>query len=146
MNLSKSFTLAELCVTNTGIPNVPDAQELENLERLANDVLQPIRDAWGAIVVNSGFRCRAVNMAIGGASTSEHQDGNAADIKPTQAPIEVVFDWIVKKMQYGQAILEDKNGVKWIHISRPRAQRTQQAMTAKLVNGKMRYFLYEGIA
>ena len=61
--------------------NTPNEQEKEKLRKLAEDVLQPIRDAWRSpIVVNSGFRSEAVNKAVGGAKNSQHRLGEAADI------------------------------------------------------------------
>jgi zinc D-Ala-D-Ala carboxypeptidase len=82
MRLSPNFTLAELTVTSTGLPNVPSQSQIEALRALATHVLQPIRDALGrAVVVTSAFRAPAVNRAVGGSSTSDHVNGSAADIR-----------------------------------------------------------------
>jgi hypothetical protein len=145
MQLTKHFTLAELTQTNTGIDNTPGYKEKANLKNLAEDILEPIREAWGAIKVNCAYRSPDVNSAVGGVSTSQHVTGDAADIKPLEVKIELVFDWIVKNLKFGQCILEDSNGTKWIHVSNPweKDSANQEALMAILVDGKMRYRLYE---
>ncbi len=84
MNLSPHFTLQELTHSNTGkargIANVPNGAELRRLYALA-DGLEKIRAAMGApLQINSAFRNRATNSAVGGASQSRHIMGDAADI------------------------------------------------------------------
>ena len=132
--LSKNFTLEELCVTDTGIDNVPDDAHKEKLFRLANSLLQPVRDKWGAVRVNSGFRCAAVNKKIGGAPTSQHMQGEAADIFPLNASIDDVFAWCRHNLEFGQLILENilVNGtdIRWIHISLPRMDKPNMQVMA----------------
>lgn len=128
MRLSKNFTLAELTATSTGLPNDPGMIERANLKLLATFILQPIRDRFGRVKVNSGFRSDAVNRAVGGNPAGQHPEGGAADIVLEEADIKEVFDWIVKEsnLQFGQCILE--KGA-WIHISLPREGKpNQQAM------------------
>ena len=84
MNLSPHFTLEELTHSNTGkakgIKNTPNEAELIRLENLANG-LEKIRSAMGGpLKINSAFRNRATNSAVGGASKSRHLMGDAADI------------------------------------------------------------------
>ena len=79
------FTLDELCRSTSAlradIRNIPNDEQLKNLNRLVKDVLDPIRSAWGApIIVTSGFRCPELNSLIGGLSNSYHQLGLAADL------------------------------------------------------------------
>lgn len=132
MELSRNFQVSELMVTETGLYNTPGQAELEKLLFLATYILQPIRNVFGPIKVTSGFRCKQVNERIGGAKNSQHVFGEAADFIPLQAPLEDVFAWIKDNLVYGQVILEDKNGKRWIHVSLPRIARgNMQAMTYK---------------
>lgn len=53
----------------------------DSIQALTENVLQPLRDAWGKpLKVNSGYRCKALNAAVGGVPTSQHVKGEAADI------------------------------------------------------------------
>lgn len=80
MQLTRNFSLAELTVTQSGLPNVPNAQQLDRIKRLATQ-LQAMRDDLGVpLRVNSAFRSAAVNKAVGGANASRHLVGDAADI------------------------------------------------------------------
>ena len=85
--ISKNFSYRELEESETakaqGITNVISSFEVRDAIRaLTNTVLQPLRDAWGLpLHVNSGYRCPKLNAAVGGAATSQHTKGEAADIK-----------------------------------------------------------------
>ena len=86
MRLSKNFSYDELVYSATAerlkLDNTPNEKEIEFLRKLANEVLQPIRDKWGRpIVVTSGFRSEKVNNAVGGVKNSQHRLGQAADLK-----------------------------------------------------------------
>lgn len=134
MRLSENFTLEELTKTNTGLSNTPGPDEIERLHRLAEDILQPIRDRFGAIKINSGFRTLEVNLAVGSKTPySQHIKGEAADIVPLEARLVEVFDWIVKEsgLAFGQCILEKGT---WIHISLPRERKPNQQ--ALIYDGK----------
>ena len=76
---STHFSLEELTTTNTGLSNVPGATARANLERLANEVLEPLRERFGPIIISSGFRNAATNAAVGGVSDSAHLSGSAVD-------------------------------------------------------------------
>lgn len=85
--ISENFSYRELEVTD--IPNlkyenvIRDASVRDSVKALVLNVLQPLRDAWGApLAINSGYRCPAVNKAVGGVSTSQHTKGEAADVCP----------------------------------------------------------------
>ena len=83
--MGKYFTIDELCRSNTadkmGIRNVPSADIKEKLEVLINELLDPVREAWGKpIRVNSGYRCPKLNKAVGGVANSQHMKGEAADL------------------------------------------------------------------
>lgn len=116
MKLSKNFTLAELTKTNTGLPNNPSYIEIERLKLLCENVLQPLRDKFGApIIVNSGYRSQQVNKAVGGVPTSQHCKGEAVDITAgSRERNKRLFD-ILKSMTTDQ-IIDEKN-YSWIHIS-----------------------------
>lgn len=84
--MCKYFTLKEMCASSTakrlGIDNTPNGEVKCHLKELMG-VLDLIREAWGSgIVVNSGYRCEALNKAVGGAKESAHLTGYAADIRP----------------------------------------------------------------
>lgn len=116
MNLSKNFTLAELTKTSTGIPNNPTAIEIERLKLLCEKVLQPLRDAFGApIIVNSGYRSKQVNKAVGGAASSQHMKGEAVDITAGSKERNKRLFEILKTMEFDQLI--DERGYSWIHVS-----------------------------
>lgn len=125
MKLSKNFTLEELTTTSTGLDNEPEEQHKSNLLYLANYLLQPARDKWGPITITSGYRSKAVHDALTKkgyptSKTSQHLEGQAADIQPSGVKIEVVWDWMCKNLNYGQCIMEYHGDSKWIHISLPR--------------------------
>ena len=128
MNLSKNFTLSELTYSNAAdsynVENTPGRIELENLKKLCNEILQPIRDKFGkSIYVNSGYRNPKVNRLVGGSSSSQHLKGEASDITVgSKEGNKKLFDMIVqmienKEITVGQLI--DEKDYKWIHISLP---------------------------
>lgn len=122
MQLSEHFSLEELTRTSTGLPNTPAQAETGKLTDLCASILEPIRARWGAIKVDSGFRCPVVNKAVGGVADSQHVLGEAADIVPVDAAIDEVYEWIVREsgLEFGQCINEHRGGYHWIHISLPR--------------------------
>ena len=121
MNLSPHFTLAELTRTSSGQPNVPSAAETKALVALCSSLLEPIRAKFGPVSIHSGYRSRAVNEAIGGAKSSQHMRGEAADFHCPGATLEHVMRWIVVEsgLAYGQVILEGHTAGEptWIHLS-----------------------------
>ena len=85
MNLTEHFTLEEMLrsetATKKGIENRISAEEVNNLQKLCQKVLEPLRAHFGKpIRINSGFRCKALNEAVGGAKNSYHTKGRAVDI------------------------------------------------------------------
>ena len=126
---TKNFSYDELIASATakrlGLDNTPNEQEKEKLRKLAEDVLQPIRDAWRSPnVVNSGFRSEAVNKAVGGAKNSQHRLGEAADISiGGKERNKKLFNFINKLIQKGTikvGQLIDEYNYSWIHVSLPR--------------------------
>lgn len=76
MQLTPNFTLEEMTVTSTGLPNVANRTERAALLALAEHVLQPLRDALGKpVYITSAFRSAAVNRAVGGVAGSQHRKG-----------------------------------------------------------------------
>jgi len=126
----KYFTINELTksatATRLGIANKPDAAAKKALTALVDNVLDPLRAAWRRpIVVNSGYRCAALNRAVGGAVNSQHTLGEAVDIEDysrDRAMNEKLFN-LIKEMNlpFDQLIAEGskktKNKFEWIHVS-----------------------------
>ena len=132
--LTPHFSLEEMCSSNTarvkGLPNVPNAEQVKNLQQLCKNVLQPLRDHLGEpVVINSGFRSQAVNMAVGGANNSQHTKGEAADIKCKDFPYaKQIYAWIMDNLKFDQLILERKGNAVWVHVSyRANGKNRQQA-------------------
>jgi len=119
MNLSPHFTLEELTITeHREFDNTPDEAELANLKRLA-EFLEKVKEVLGGkpIMVNSAFRCKQVNDAVGSKDTSQHRIGCAADLRvPGMTPDEVVKAIIASGIGYDQVIREFD---RWTHISIP---------------------------
>jgi len=119
MNLTKHFTLEELTHTDhRQYDNTPNDAELENLKRLA-EFLEDIKTALDGkpIMVNSAFRSKQVNDAVGSKDTSQHRIGCAVDIRvPGLTPDQVVKTIIASDLPYDQLIREFD---RWTHISIP---------------------------
>jgi len=135
MKLSEHFELSELTRTSTGLPNNPTQGEVLKLTDLCVSILEVIRAKWGPVKIDSGFRCLAVNEAVGGVADSQHVFGEAADIVPVDVTIvgvDEVYEWIVKKsgLRFGQCINERRGSSHWIHVSLPRmnGKKNQEAL------------------
>ena len=126
----KYFTIKELCKSSTatqrGINNSPNSEIVSNLEQLVDNILDPLREAYGKpITVNSGYRCDALNKAVGGSKTSHHLTGLAADITgSSKAENKKLFELAQKlKLPFDQLI--DENKFSWVHISFSKNPRKQ---------------------
>lgn len=122
MNLTDNFTLEELTYSATAnaynISNKPNKEQIENLKKLAINILQPIRDKFGVVRLSSGFRSTKLNRKIGGKSNSQHMTGQAADIGEVKgAKLKDVFKYIKDNLDYDQLLYEIAGGVIWIHVS-----------------------------
>lgn len=119
MNLSPHFTLAELTHTDhREFDNTPNEAELANIRRLA-EFLEQVKTILGGkpIMVNSAFRSKQVNDAVGSKDSSQHRIGCAADFRvPAMTPDEVVKAIIASDLGYDQVIREFD---RWTHISIP---------------------------
>ena len=119
MNLSEHFTLEELTFTDhREFDNTPNADETANLNRLAS-FLEQVKTVLGGkpVMINSAFRCKQVNDAVGSKDTSQHRIGCAADLRiPGMTPDEVVKTIMASGIGYDQIIREFD---RWTHISVP---------------------------
>lgn len=117
------FTISELCASTTarqrGIDNTPTAEARANLETLITQCLDPIRRIYGhPIIVTSGYRCPALNAAVGGSSTSQHMSGQAADLVPASGgDLNGIFRAAVSFGDFDQLIIEQSGTSRWVHVS-----------------------------
>jgi zinc D-Ala-D-Ala carboxypeptidase len=148
MQLTKNFSLSEMVKSETALrnnlDNTPGDTEIANLKVLAENVLQPIRDAYGkGVKVNSGFRHPNVNAAVGGSKTSDHCKGQAADIEIPGVANADLAEWIKDNLEFTQLILEFYTpGIPdsgWVHVSYDPNNLKKQVMTAMKENGKTVY-------
>lgn len=122
--LTPHFRLAEFVNSITAsienINNTPPDSAIVNLINLCIRILEPLRmHAGRAVDISSGFRCKLLNDAVGGVSTSQHTKGEAADISlPSREIGNEWFKWIEQHCNFDQLIMEhNKKGVYWIHVS-----------------------------
>ena len=135
--LSENFTYEELTRSDTavrlGVENTPNGAEIENLKRLAG-LLQEVKKAIGgkAVMINSAYRSKAVNDAVGSKDSSQHRLGCAADLRvPGMTPREVVEACIASKVAFDQIILEFDS---WTHISVPNTPEMQPRGQALIID------------
>lgn len=114
--MTPNFTIAELTVTNTGLANTPNADQLANIERLAA-TLERVRRVLGGkpLIVTSAFRSPAVNRAVGGSPTSAHVHGLAADFTCPRygSPLQVCTAIEESGIEFDQLIHEYG---RWVHL------------------------------
>lgn len=155
-NISKHISYSEATKSNTaikhGISNDPDALQIVNMKRLANDVFEPVRKQFNKpIRVNSFFRSEPLNVAIGGASGSQHQalnDSSAIDIDGDLTGVSNadMFHYIKDNLLFDQLIWEfgSKSNPSWLHISLKKDGNRRQVLRAyKDNNGKSRYIPFD---
>lgn len=117
----KYFTIKEMTKSSTakanGIDNTPSDEEIAKLQKLIETVLDPLREWYGKpIRVNSGYRCEALNEAVGGSNTSQHRLGEAADITVgTKKGNKKLFNYIKDNLPFDQLINE--SNFSWVHVS-----------------------------
>ena len=120
----KYFTMGEMMRSDTaarkGINNKCTKEDAERLKKLIENVLDPLREAYGKpIKVNSGYRCPELNKAVGGSKTSDHMKGCAADIvgtPNTKSENKRLFYLAQSIGIEWKQLIEEKN-FSWIHIS-----------------------------
>jgi uncharacterized protein YcbK (DUF882 family) len=132
--ITEHFTLEELTHTDhRQFDNTPNESESKNLERLAL-LLEQVKEILGGkpIMINSAFRCKQVNDAVGSKDTSQHRIGCAADIRvPGMTPDEVVKAVIASGIGYDQIIREFD---RWTHISVPNTVDTAPRRQALIID------------
>ena len=141
--LSEHMTLGELTKTNTGIDNVPNEEQVDNLKRVCG-WLEQLRKRWNdlygegddPIIINSGFRSPEVNKAVGGAFTSNHLTGCAVDIRCIGIEQALRYAALLldisdlNKEDFDELLIEQKAHVIWIHFAvRPFGNRRRTRST-----------------
>lgn len=136
IQLSKNFTLDEFQRSQTAVRHGVDMSIQQggviysNLLRLCRQVLQPVRDHFGQVIITSGYRPPKLNQLIGGSPTSQHTTGQAADfIVPGVAPV-VVARWIRDNCPGFDQVIHEFG--EWVHVSVPASHKfpRNQALTA----------------
>lgn len=148
MMLSPHFSLDELTrsdlASRHGLANAPSQGQISNLQRLANEVLEPIRERCGRpLIVTSGYRSSMVNALVHGSNKSDHMSGCAADIHAPGISLDDLGN-TVRALSAGlplkQCILEfAPNG--WVHVSVPAVGETarREFLRADIVAGQTTY-------
>ena len=149
IRVAPNFTLPELVKSSTaermGLNNWPeDDQILINLTNVANHILQPIRNEFGPVRINSGYRGPALNRAVGGSKTSQHCFGEAADFESSRIGNYKLACWVKDNLEFDQLILEFyTQGVPssgWVHCSyKTNGQNRGKINTALIIKGKTLY-------
>jgi len=149
MRISKHISYKEATQSQTavrkGIKNEPDAYQLQNMQTLAENVFEPIREHFGVpIAINSFFRSPKLNKAIGGAAGSQHTQGRAIDIDDTLGGVsnKQMFEWIKENLDFDQLIWEFGNDSNpdWVHVSYVSStENRKRVLKASRQNGKTVY-------
>lgn len=133
MQLTKNFTLEELTKSQTAsrlkLNNIPSFEVKRNLKLLCEQILQPIRDNFNLpVIISSGYRSPAVNRAVGGSTSSQHQFGQAVDFEILTIDNYSLAKWIQNNLNYDQLILEFYTGGNsgWVHVGYSPAHKNQE--------------------
>lgn len=118
----KYFTIEELTTSETAqrlkIDNKPSAEVINNLTRLVDNVLDPLREAWGkSITVNSGYRSPELNKAVKGSKTSWHIKGCAADITAGSPHLNEKLYNKIRELKLPYCELIDEHQMTWVHVA-----------------------------
>lgn len=116
------FTIEELCHSVTArhrdIDNTPSPEVVRNLTALVDNILDPLRCAWGRpITVSSGYRSPILNGVIGGAPCSQHITGHAADITAGDPADNRRLITMIRDMKLPYDQLIDERNARWVHVS-----------------------------
>ena len=146
--LTKNFSYQEMIKSSTaqrmGVSNEATREHVINLVNLCNYILQPVRDEFGPIRINSGYRSPALNSKVGGSETSQHCNGEAADFESSRISNPELATWIAKNLDFDQLILEFYDGKDphsgWVHCSYKKDGTNRgTTLTALRVKGKTQY-------
>jgi zinc D-Ala-D-Ala carboxypeptidase len=151
MKLTENFNLNELTKSQVaerkGIPNNPSSDHIDALKKLAESVLQPLRNHYESpVIITSGYRSAELCMAIGSNGlTSQHAKGQAADLEIIGVSNYDTALWIKNNLDFDQLILEfwkgeDEPNSGWIHVSYVGKKNRKQSLRAfRDENGKVNY-------
>ncbi len=120
--MSKYFTLPEMTASAMakviGVKNTPDQEAVDNLNALMDNILDPLREAYGKpIIVNSGYRCPKLNKAVGGVANSQHLTGQAADIRGQSNKPEEIKKLYDLCKSLGLDVDQCLHEGTWLHVS-----------------------------
>lgn len=150
MKLSNNLSKKEVIKSNTAIrlsiDNEPTTEHLENLVTIADKVFQPLREYFEVpIYISSGYRSKALNIAIKGAISSHHCRGMALDIDQDGRSIvsnKMIFNYIKDYLEFTQLIFEypDKHGnPAWVHVSYDKEDLRGEILESYKVNKRTKY-------
>ena len=149
MSISKHISYKEgvysRTATRLGIKNNPNAEQMESMITIAEEVFEPFR-MWvgGPIKINSFFRSPELNKAIGGSGKSQHCHGQAIDLDDTfgRATNAEMFEFIKEHLDFDQIIWEfgDETNPDWVHISYVSPEQNRnRCLKAYKENSKTKY-------
>lgn len=150
MQISKNFYLDEFITSQTaerlGIDNTPSDIIVKNLTALVDNILQPVRDHYDRpITISSGYRCPKLNKAIGGAVSSQHMKGEAADIHIPGVPNHELAQFIIDNFTFDQVILEfytlGKPDSGWVHVAYSRTNPNKKSVLTAVLKDKKTVYL-----
>tara|TARA_R100001460_G_scaffold99459_1_gene142708 strand:+ start:1492 stop:1950 length:459 start_codon:yes stop_codon:yes gene_type:complete len=149
MSISKHISYKEgvysRTATRLGIKNNPNAEQMENMIAIAEEVFEPLRAyVGGPIKINSFFRSPELNKAIGGSTKSQHCHGQAVDLDDTfgRCTNAEMFEFIKNNLDFDQIIWEFGNDENpdWVHVSYVSPdQNRKRCLKAFKENGKTNY-------
>ena len=142
MQLSPHFKLVEFTRSATAqarhIDNTPNEEQIKNLKFLCDNVLEPLREQFGPIIIGSGFRCPALNTAVGGVKNSQHKSGEACDIHLPSIEVGKKYFEFLKKLPIFDQLIWERNNPRsnhyWIHVSIKRSGKNRKEGTPLLHN------------
>ena len=150
--LSPNFSIREMTRSGTaarrGIDNTAPDEARRALKVLALAVLEPVRAAFGPVIVTSGYRSPELNRAIKGSRNSQHMTGHAVDFEVPGVSNARVAKWISTHLDYDCLILEFHDPTDphagWVHCSYVGASNRRKILTAQRIDGKVVYL--EGLS
>lgn len=138
MNISQHISLEEATKSDSairaGIKNIPDEATIERMKLVAEACFEPLRKQFGALKVNSFYRCDALNTLIKGSKTSQHVKGEAIDIDGINGVTnKQIHDWAKANLIFDQLIWEfgDEHNPAWVHISFSKTGNRNQCLIIK---------------
>lgn len=150
-NLSLDECVKSSTASRLGIDNTPPQKAIDNLKLIATKIFQPLRTHFGVpIFVSNGYRCPALNKAIGGSSSSQHMQGEALDLdmdgRGTNVTNAMIFNYIKDNLIFDQLIWEFGNATNpdWVHVSyESEGAQRKQILRAVKENGKTIYKVWK---